>query len=960
MSLAIGLEQKDPEVPIPRAAMLGKISARIAFLVFLGIPLVIGISIGEYAIERWDEADRDALNRERTGILDQVIAAQDCGGFLSHELRAILQHARYGWGRDRDYDKYLEKTRAIAGERSFAYLVRTGRIIYPQVRDGYSTIFQDVAAWMGSSGPRDPHEARRLDERLRSAFGPALGIEKLLRCNGEYQSFEKDGRIGVIFFEFNHNALAICVVIEEVPKDLLAEIERRQMPAHQNSEKIGKGIPRLGLWSPPPGIPEEAMQKAWAVAERENSTQVEKDGRHWTFFLNRWGMLTGLCFPVFERTMAVARRAILLLAILAAGLWGAFLLRRLEPGDSNRYLSIMTQVRLLFGYALLFPLGGAVVLGSLALHDRGERIRHAAFGECLERLNSLQSGFPGELLEFLAQCRDFRDRIGSRDFDPVKMEELYKQVRARTIAAVDMLHSITPDFKTYYSTVSPDRKATLRVLGSLGRFGAKKMLPNRLPPGEGERISAFDIMSEEAILSQELGWSSVVQRPDTLHKLSMARTPIHFYWDLYPGSSTKPICFTTQANSHDLLEGFYIDRLASQTGRIKILGVRTIWQYGFPIATPPAEIDVLVRVAEKGGFALQRELTVEGVPSWVVVAPELSENRFAVAAILDSRESLGALAPMKFAIVLGAILSLLVAGIAGGILSGYFLTPISDLAAGMEALRRRETGNWVPIRRDDEFGELARVFNRMMVDLKELELARIVQTDLLPARMPLVPGYSITVRNFSATDLAGDYHDVLQLPDGKILIVLGDATGHGVSAALVMAMAKAAIAYQLSTGRNDLLGLLEGINRLFFRELKPSKKFMTLVLCLHDPRTHSAGILNAGQNFPVLCRRGDGSVEMLNLPGLPVGFRRNISHTVAEYVLDSGDALIFYTDGIPESKVGPEELIGNDEMIDFFRISFQEERNAEGMAVGILDRWGKRRLPGPYEDDVTLLILRRD
>lgn len=179
----------------------------------------------------------------------------------------------------------------------------------------------------------------------------------------------------------------------------------------------------------------------------------------------------------------------------------------------------------------------------------------------------------------------------------------------------------------------------------------------------------------------------------------------------------------------------------------------------------------------------------------------------------------------------------------------------------------------------------------------ELEVARDLQRQLLPVVGPELPGWSFAFSYRTANEIGGDYYDFLRLPDGRVAVVTGDASGHGMAAGLLMVIAHTTL--RLSA---DLDPRPEAAVPLLNRALARTggrRAFLTLFYGLLDPATGRLDFVCAGHPFPLL-RRGGGGIEELGTGALPLGLRPEIRLVPGSVVLQPGDVLLLYSDGLPE------------------------------------------------------------
>jgi len=180
----------------------------------------------------------------------------------------------------------------------------------------------------------------------------------------------------------------------------------------------------------------------------------------------------------------------------------------------------------------------------------------------------------------------------------------------------------------------------------------------------------------------------------------------------------------------------------------------------------------------------------------------------------------------------------------------------------------------------------------------ELEVARELQTELMPHDLPAVPGYGFAHSYRTANEVGGDYYDIMALPDGRVVLVVGDASGHGMAAGLVMAIANATLktALDLDPSPERVLALL---NRTLCRT-GTNRTFMSVFYALLEPSTGEMEYVSAGHPFPLL-RHGNGCVEELGNGGFPLGMRDPLPVVTRRVTLEPGDLLVLYTDGLPEA-----------------------------------------------------------
>jgi len=237
---------------------------------------------------------------------------------------------------------------------------------------------------------------------------------------------------------------------------------------------------------------------------------------------------------------------------------------------------------------------------------------------------------------------------------------------------------------------------------------------------------------------------------------------------------------------------------------------------------------------------------------------------------------------------------------------------------------------------------------------RELELATEIQQSFQPSAPPVMENYEFQGISFSCYEIGGDYYDFIKLPDEKMLIALGDVSGKGTAAALLMSSLHAAVHAQV-TAKTSLLETVKSVNK-YLADNTPSNRFVTLFAAELDPQTGILKYINAGHNPPLL-GRADGKVEQLESGGFPLGILPMAEYEVGQIFLNSGDTLVIYSDGVSEANNLKDEEFGMDRLIQVI------SKNIRASAAGIRDKvesaLSSFTQTAPANDDITLVIVKR-
>jgi phosphoserine phosphatase RsbU/P len=298
---------------------------------------------------------------------------------------------------------------------------------------------------------------------------------------------------------------------------------------------------------------------------------------------------------------------------------------------------------------------------------------------------------------------------------------------------------------------------------------------------------------------------------------------------------------------------------------------------------------------------------------------------------------------------------------------------VHSLSRGTERLRQGRFDQPIPVRTRDQLGELAESFNLMARDIQELmresaekerleeelRIARRIQMSLLPQGTVSAPHVSLAAACIPATEVGGDYYDLLILPGDRLAVLMADVSGKGTSAALYMAELKG-LMLSLSRVHDSPAQALAEANRILTADMD-ARSFITMSYALLDPLAGRMRYARAGHSPLVRREAKTGLARLLAPPGLGLGldagaqFERVLEET--EIPLSSGDVFLFFTDGLSEAMNSKGELYGEERL----RVLVEQDgRSADELRDHVLEE--VRRFVGeaPQHDDMTLVVVKID
>jgi serine phosphatase RsbU (regulator of sigma subunit) len=238
---------------------------------------------------------------------------------------------------------------------------------------------------------------------------------------------------------------------------------------------------------------------------------------------------------------------------------------------------------------------------------------------------------------------------------------------------------------------------------------------------------------------------------------------------------------------------------------------------------------------------------------------------------------------------------------------------------------------------------------------RELYLAREIQQRFQPLAPPVVEGFDLLGISFSCYEIGGDYYDFIRCPNNRLVVALGDVSGKGTSAALLMSSLHAAIHAQVASQCSPV-DTVRAVNRYLAANI-PANRFVTLFYAELNQDNGEITFANAGHNPPLIVR-ASGGADYLDAGGLPLGILPDASFQEGRARLDHGDALIIYSDGVTETQNPDGEEFGAQRLQDVVA------RNLERTSAGIRDRIEAALTEfadgTAAADDITLVIVKRN
>jgi serine phosphatase RsbU (regulator of sigma subunit) len=237
---------------------------------------------------------------------------------------------------------------------------------------------------------------------------------------------------------------------------------------------------------------------------------------------------------------------------------------------------------------------------------------------------------------------------------------------------------------------------------------------------------------------------------------------------------------------------------------------------------------------------------------------------------------------------------------------------------------------------------------------QELRVARLIQQTLLPKSVPKLPGYDVAAYYQPAREVGGDFYDFFELEDGRVSLVVGDATGKGMPAALVVAATCSMLRAVAQDPGYSPGEVLAQVNEVLLARIPPNM-FVTCFYAILEPESGSLSYANAGHNLPCCCHE-HAAIE-LSARGMPLGLMPQMSYEENEAALVAGESVLFYTDGLIEAHNPQGEMFGTPRLQGLLR---ERSEGGRGLSATLMEELERFTGEGwEQEDDITLLTLER-
>ena len=633
------------------------------------------------------------------------------------------------------------------------------------------------------------------------------------------------------------------------------------------------------------------------------------------------------------------------------------------------YISIRYKLIFIFAIAVYMPAISLWVLSYTSLHDHRMAIENKVKKSMLDILNKVDIDFKLKEEE-VNNCYIKLDNylrglqgkdVPSQEEFKIKIKEFTGDGNIRRNWVFNWIDIRGVDKTQLYTTSADDTNSRIQAIARvLTVLWLEKYCPERLTYA-GVKPSQSDILVGNLLENPVVGFSTMLERPRQLVPLALDNTRMYWWWNYYP-EKDNPIAFLIGNASARNINLSYFTSLMKKSYNVDNVDIKLICfhsetQSFIPSITDRQEFLNLINVSNVNKTVESTTINYNNSNYLSLCLPGSKIKDGFLLGLYPVIEIDYQIEKVRSTIYLLMILLLLISVLTGSLLAKTFITPVNELNRGLEALRKRETETVIKIENKDELGKLGSAFNQMMAEIKDMLMAGAVQKCLIPTGKQNIEGYGCIIYNKMAADVGGDYADLFELPENRMLIVIGDVNGHGVSSSLLSAMVKASV----FTFANQNLPIDEIVTNTSYMicDLFGNKKPMKFCVITLDKITGELTICNAGHPYPLIREKEIGKIKVPTNINLPIGISRARSkYTYEKVVLNPEDTLLLYTDGFIDANSNIKDGFGYDNLKNFF--SSIPTNSPEEIEKQLINLYETNLGNKESADDISFIILRRN
>ena len=813
--------------------------------------------------------------------------------------------------------------------------------------------------------PRADYKGRRSDQAL--IMGWEFNSDKMREENTACIPTESLGKSGVFFFRKAKKSQYGIIIFVEYTKSNL-DFVRAKVKDHSSSN-----FPII--------LYDLKNQKTITNLDEENTIPFEKNNTE--EFLNGFiekniiwhGINSDEYKILFGQRLADSNRyekklytaIVIFLFILSVA---TLLFFKNFTGKNGLFISIRYKLILIFALAIYIPSISLWVLSYGSLQDHRITIENSVKKGMLDILNKIDSDYQNEEEDIRKCFHELDSYLKSfNGKEPPTKREINLQLlkitgpkrdRSDRFNWLDIRHI---NQSIIFTTSNKESRERLEQIGRIiSLLCLEKYCPERLAYA-GIKLSQSDLIVGNLLENPISGIAAMLERPNDFVRMNFDGSGGIWWWNYYK-EKDNPIAFCIGNTNHRHTTSAYFKSIMNKRYNLNNVNLGLIlFQYSAQEMFPPSYMKknpkdflTLIDISNANKSVESATIKYDGNDYICICIPGSHLKECFILCMYPISKIDYQINKIRSDIYTLMIILTLVSILTGLLLAKNFIVPIKELNRGLKALRERNTNTNISIENRDELGKLGQAFNQMVSDIKDMLLAGAVQRCIIPVGKYEIEGYDCLIYNQMATDVGGDYADIFELPNDRLLIVIGDVTGHGVSSSLITTMVKASV-FRFAKKDTPLNEIVTNTSNMIC-DLLNKKKLMTFCAITLDKKTGDLSVCNAGHPYPIIREEKAGKIRTPCKTSIPMGISKKRGRYTSEAEkINNGETLFIYTDGFPEA----ENEKGEEYTYERFQqlISDIEITDIEKMKDDLLAVFKHHHGEKELADDISFIILRR-
>lgn len=619
---------------------------------------------------------------------------------------------------------------------------------------------------------------------------------------------------------------------------------------------------------------------------------------------------------------------------------------------SSGFVSIRFKLVAIFLYAGGIPL---VIMGSVGVEYLDQKKQQMVYEAQTRGINVLynidkhfQIYLQDQAKSLTRTIREYNEAYGLKTIEPVLLKSLRDRLLAETGAESIQIYGekglglVEDSNRTIFSDYTVSSQIAVEIL-QCSR------------PGEANRKNPTQM------LSNKFGLDATAKKRE-IKPLGLGAHELYFFFDflgkaeVYQTLAMLELFWRREKLQQKFFERFHRLNLTGELpDKAKVIAYYPGEDLIYSKLPDRENLKAFCQNAYGNQIGRKNSLTLKSVNYSAVAIRGMNLDRICLLFLLPLNVIENAIDHLRLQMLAIAAVFLLLAVMMFRFLAGRFLEPIREIRTAIRAISERNFSYRLAIDSSREFRDLSQTFNTTLETLHDLETARIVQENLLPEKETSVGNLRMVAFSQAFSRIGGDYFDYFKIGDNALGIFIGDVSGHGIAAALIMAMAKATV-ISVKNEFKDGNQLIDALEQMIHANRRSgTREYMTGIFISIDAESGLCRLINRGHCMPILVGVDGCFAEHIKSGGLPLGYAKSDCNRTIEFYLKAGETICFYTDGIPESCNKTGTALGYEGFRQMLRACWHED--ADEFLKSIVHN--HRLWTGSPDDDQSVVLVRR-